>query len=456
MTIFRYLHPNRWKHEASLYHFSWWLIFLILFVHAWMFPGAASSLFSGKPYPVPLPWILTLPVLFFCVAVVYRYGRDKKRQLLKQGDTVVKQALALQQAQAKIDYLLRIIHDLRSPLTTILNALPLVEPIQVNFMQSIKSAADYAVSLASKAFRSTDVATLEKVRPEPLLLLGWLTEVLNMQKPAANQRGIILKGNIGEDLPDYLLADREVLTRMVVNLIDNAISYSPGNKDVSIDCYQENFALVIKVTNETTGPLPTNPFLPYVRGTENGDGMGLGLTITRRLAETMGGAAYCETKEEGSVSFFVRFPLKPAAAPLGDQRYEEVVIAESKGHQLHILLIEDDENLRAVLSENLITAGIATKVISVGNGDQGIAHATISIPDVIITDDFLPFMDGLEVVQCLRKFPRTKGIPVIVVSGDDLPMLRKEKYTDLGVKEFLRKPFNFNALGRAIRREVQQ
>jgi len=454
MMMFRYLHPSNWKYAPKLYHACWWTIFLILFLYALMFPSAVYSSLTHSVYPLPLSWLVMLPILALCITVVHRYSTEIGRHAVRQGETIVRQALALQQAQAKIDYLLRVLHDLQSPITAILNAIPLVENGQTVYMQSIKSACSHVINLVSKSFRDARVADLELLKSKPMFLAGLFYEVMEMLKPTADKKGQTLKLGLEEGMPGFIEADPQVLARIMMNLLENAIAYSPVHKELLISCYTESSSLVIQVTNEATGPIKNGAFQPYVRGTE-GDGKGLGLAIVRTLAERMGGSAYSELQEGGKVSVFVRIPLIPSEPPkLPDLPQMEPVVIETIGKGLQVMIVEDDGNLRTVISENLIAQGIASKVIGVASGKQAIDTAIMMMPDVIITDNVLIGMDGLETVKELKRMERTKGIPVLVMTGTALPAFQIYAYKELGVCEFLPKPFNLNSMKLAIDRTL--
>lgn len=448
---------HNWKYAPHLYHTCWWMIFALLAYFALTLPQFALSFL-----PLLRPWpLVALALLVCCVTLVHLYSLRLERRIKAKNELIVEQAYALQKAEAKIDYLLRIIHDMRSPLTSILNALPRLEQASdfSGYVQGIKSACNQAIALSAKVLKvaAATKGKLEELHPEPILLSAWLKEIAAICRPSAEQKRISVAIDISSELPEYILADRGLMTRMLLNLVDNAVHYSGSGRQVKIRCIPDNLNdlpfFTIEVVNETPVTVPEDVFEPYKRGKENKAGTGLGLAITKRLAELMGGSAYVvNITEAGLAAFSIQLPLK-AANPMAAHRYpaqEAPVVVDTKGKGLQVMLVDDDDNLRPLLSEYLLGNANITKVISAGSGRQALRHAPILMPDVIITDDQLEDMSGVHLIEQLRGQERTAGIPVMVITGGDLHPIVRKAYEVLGVTEFLSKPFNIGGLARAI------
>ncbi|WP_147319849.1 hybrid sensor histidine kinase/response regulator [Chitinophaga silvisoli] len=368
---------------------------------------------------------------------------------------IKEQAIALQQADAKIDHLLKLIHDLRSPLSAILNALPLLERSQniISWLKGIRSSCTYLISLISNITTAAkiDAGQTDILHYEPLLLRCWIENALDMMTSSAKAKEVTLELEIDQQLPDYINTDRIAITRILTNLLDNAISFSPIRRTVKVSCQKEEQSLSLRIVNEGLTDLPRDLFEPYVSQKEGGTG--LGLAIVRNLVQKMNGevSAY-KTAGGDCTTFLVNLPLESNETLIQcEPATEEPVTRHMGNNGLNILIFEDDLFLRSVITEHLLQHPAIKKVTTTGSGQQGLRHATLTPPDVIIIDDKLIDMDGLTVVKQFQLNNRLANIPIIIASGglNDQDQIR---YLESGIQEYLQKPYNMDILINTIQR----
>lgn len=216
-----------------------------------------------------------------------------------------------------------IVHDLRSPLTAILGSLRLLSdgldagassPIISQALSISRSSVDQMLSLVDSLL---DIAKLEsgelKIMLESLSLKEMFEEVVESFVPSANESGVFLNLDLAEDLPE-IVSDEEKLRRVLMNLIDNAIKFTPAGGRVSLQAGLENGNVVVTVAD--TGPGVPQEFrdhifrrfgqVPGVAGRRRGTG--LGLAFSKLAVDALGGEIWLEDNQGGGSAFRIRLP----------------------------------------------------------------------------------------------------------------------------------------------------
>ncbi len=313
---------------------------------------------------------------------------------------------------AKSEFLSRMSHELRTPMNAILG-----------FAQLLR------LSLS----------------PEPVEISEALRETIELLQPLAADREVRLSAPPVCDY--YLLADRQRLKQVLINLISNSIKYNRPDGSVTLTCEaKERRARIfikdtgIGIPSERLGQL----FTPFERlGAEQSsiEGTGLGLAVAKRLVEAMEGAIGVESVPGEGTTFWLEFPLAESPlirANLTDETPEtrQVISPEQRS----VLHIEDNlSNLRLI--ERVLLRRPAIKLFAARDGVSGLKMAAEELPDVILLDVNLPDIDGYEVLHRLRTDPRCVAIPVIVVSADATER-QKNRLLEAGAANYLTKPLN--------------
>jgi signal transduction histidine kinase/CheY-like chemotaxis protein len=359
---------------------------------------------------------------------------------------------------AKSEYLSRMSHELRTPLNAILGFAQLLEMDELREDQQeslgyILSAARHLLALINEVL---DIAAIEAGRLslslEPIWVADVVSETVSLIRPLADQQGILLVSPTRTCLA-HVLGDHQRLKQILLNLLSNAVKYNRPAGSVHLTCEDvANERLRVKVAD--TGPgIPPEAlerlFVPFERlGSEHSaiEGTGLGLPLSKRLAEAMGGALELATDPQGS-TFWVELPLveAPASAGAGQAtvRLPEPERSEQSGPDLTVLYIEDNVSNLQLVERVMQRRGIA--LISAMRPQLGLDLASEHRPDLILLDLHLPDMPGQEVFRRLQANAKTADIPVVVLSADARPTLIT-RMLDQGVRAFLTKPLDVKQL----------
>jgi CheY-like chemotaxis protein len=234
--------------------------------------------------------------------------------------------------------------------------------------------------------------------------------------------------------------------------LGNALKFTPSGKKVTLHIYpQEPAQWCIRVADEGVG-IPKEKqkliFQPYEQADEtihqNFGGTGLGLTISRRITELMGGDIEVWSEPGQGSAFTVTLPLveqasaRPEEQPRDERKEYAAFPAERR-----VLLMEDSEINQMIMERFFSHLGIALHIAN--NGEEGLEMAHTCRPDLIIMDMHMPKLSGNEVIRLLREDPELRHIPVIAISADAFREQQKEAL-DAGVNEYLIKPVEFDRL----------
>jgi PAS domain S-box-containing protein len=360
---------------------------------------------------------------------------------------------------AKSNFLSSMSHELRTPLNAILgfaqlmeSDLPLPTPSQKASIDQILQAGWYLLELINEIL---DLALIESgkfsISREPVSLDEIMVECQSMIEPQAKKRGIRMTFP-SFDHPSYVNADRTRVKQILINLLSNAIKYNQAGGSVVVECAAcppDNIRISIRDTGAGLPPEKlAQLFQPFNRLGQEGsaeEGTGIGLVVTKRLVELMGGAIGVEsTVGVGSVFWA---DLNSASAPvLTHDVFEPAAFAPTKvvsGARLRTLLYVEDNPANLRLVEQLIARRPDMRLLTAINGILGIELARVAQPEVILMDINLPGMSGTEAMQILHEDPATAHIPVVALSANAIPN-DIERGLAAGFFRYLTKPIKVN------------
>ncbi|MDP1934853.1 MAG: PAS domain S-box protein [Nitrosomonas sp.] len=360
---------------------------------------------------------------------------------------------------AKSDFLSSMSHELRSPLNAILGFAQLIEsgsppltPRQKSNIDQILLAGWYLLDLINEIL---DLALIESgkllLSLEPMSLNEVMSDCQAMIEPQAQKSGISLTFP-QFDCSYFVKADRTRVKQILINLLSNSIKYNRVDGTVAVN-YSANTAERIRISITDTGEGLSGEnlsqlFQPFNRlGREAGteEGTGIGLVVSKRLVELMGGEIGVEsTVGKGSV-FWIE--LNRTVAPqiaLDDDHSLAIGPAQiSAEAPLRTLLYVEDNPANLLLVENLLERRPDIHLLSAQDGLRGIEIARASLPDVILMDINLPGISGIHALEILRKDPTTAHIPVIALSANAMPR-DIIKGLEVGFFRYLTKPIKLN------------
>jgi PAS domain S-box-containing protein len=379
--------------------------------------------------------------------------RDLTERRQVEADLTNAKAAAETANLAKSEFLSGMSHELRTPLNAILGFGQLMEsdspppsPAQKASIEQILHAGWYLLDLINEIL---DLAMIESgklsLSPEPMSLRDVMLECKTMIEPQAKKRGIRM--TFPEfDGPYFIDADRTRVKQILINLFSNAIKYNKDGGTVVVGCTATARDRVrVTVTDSGAGLAPeklAQLFQPFNRlGQEaNIEGTGIGLVVTKRLVELMGGAIGVKsTVGKGSVFWF---ELVSTAAPRLAAEGESPTSLKpgSPGDErLRTLLYVEDNPANLQLVEQLIARRPGMRLLAAADADTGVEIARARQPDVILMDINLPGMSGIEALAILRRDPTTASIPVVALSANAIPR-DIEKGLEAGFCRYLTKP----------------
>jgi PAS domain S-box-containing protein len=357
--------------------------------------------------------------------------------------------------QSKSDFLSRMSHELRTPLNAIIGFGQLLEmdgldETQREYVERILRGGQHLLKLINEVL---DISRIESgtvsISLEPIDADGAVAEALELISPMAAQRGLRVAAPERPPAPRYVVADHQRLKQILLNLLSNAVKYNRDGGSITVSIEERDERLTILVS-DTGGGLTREQqdrlFVPFERlGAEAGptEGTGLGLALSKALAEVMQGSLELIASEPSvGTTFAVDLPRgEPVSAGVAGPAPGARDFAEpAENVRLEILYIEDNRsNLRLV--EEILAYRPQVKLLAAMQGCLGLELAGQHVPDLVILDLHLPDIPGSEVLARLRSDPATAAIPVIVLSADATEG-QIRRLLEAGAQAYLTKPLD--------------
>ena len=338
---------------------------------------------------------------------------------------------------AKSDFLSSMSHELRSPLNAILGFAQLMEAsspaptaAQAESITQILQAGWHLLKLINEVL---DLAVVESgkvsLSPEPVSLAEVLAECQAMMEPQAQQRGISMT------FPKlagacFVQADRTRVKQVLINLLSNAIKYNRPQGRVEVLCAAAGADRLRISVQDTGAGLPPeklaqlfqsfNRLGQEVRGEE---GTGIGLVVSKRLVELMGGIIGVESIVGAGSMFWIelRLTTAPSLVTTGGAPVVAAPAPVPANARVRTLLYVEDNPANMKLVEKLLALRADIRLIGAVNGTLGVELARATLPEVILMDINLPGISGIDAMKILREDPATKHIPIVALSANAMP-----------------------------------
>ena len=380
----------------------------------------------------------------------------------KEVEVALKEAMSVAEKAnlAKSDFLSSMSHELRTPLSAILGFAQLMEsgtpqptPAQKRSIDQILQAGWYLLDLINEIL---DLALIESgklsLSLEPIALADVMLECQTMIESQAQKRGIIVTFE-HLDFPYFVKADRTRLKQVLINLLSNAIKYNKVGGTVRVTCEQRTTGRVRISVRDTgdglSGEKIAQLFQPFNRlgqETTTEQGTGIGLVMTKRLVELMGGVISVESVVGKGSIFSIEMNMTVERHEVVGALDSHVVAAHANitvGADVRTVLYVEDNPANLMLVEDLIARRADIRLLSARDGMSGVEMARNALPDVILMDINLPGISGVRALRILADDPTTGHIPVVALSANAMPR-DIAKGLEAGFFRYLTKPIKIN------------
>jgi len=334
--------------------------------------------------------------------------------------------------QAKSEFLSRMSHELRTPLNAILGfaqvlAMPQqgLDGVSRERVRQIEAAGWHLLELIDEVLNLSRIeAGAMAVSLEPVELRALVSHALEMAAPLAARHDVRLEGlDAGADV--WVRADRKRLLQVLNNLLSNGIKYNRPQGHVRLDVQRHDDRVVLAVHDSGRGLSSAQQaqlFVPFARLDDGGrtEGTGIGLVITKRLAELMGGTLDLSSAPGEGSTFRVTLRSAPPGVPNEPPAAPSPLPPARVTRLLRVLYIEDNPSNVALLSDVLaMRPGLTLQAAA--DGPSGLQALQALRPDVAVIDIDLPGMDGNELCRRVRADPALAGTPLLALTAQAMP-----------------------------------
>ena len=427
--------------------------------------------------PLSVTGVIFLYFLIFSIFLFWGYRTNQahqKQELEKEEKYKSELLIAAKKAEAanraKTEFLQRMSHDIRTPINGICGMVDIADHYaddvekQSEYREKVKSASHLLLEMLNDVLDMSKLESGEVMLEEISLNLNSIfEEVLVVIEQMAAEQNIRMMWEEKEIIHWNLIGSPSHVKRILMNILSNAVKYNKEKGDIYISCREivsdQPEMTTIEFTCRDTGIGMTEafqkqifePFAQEHTGSRTRfAGTGLGMPITKKLVEKMGGTIAFESEEGAGTTFVIRIPFKIDLDV--DKREEQKDISEKSIKGLHVLLAEDNELNMEIAEFMLRNEGVA--VTKAWNGQEAVELFRKSRTgefDVILMDIMMPVLNGYEATKRIRSMERedAKMIPIIAMTANAFTEDRL-RAKEAGMDEHIAKPVDVELLVKII------
>ncbi|MGG6229267.1 ATP-binding protein [Tenacibaculum sp. SDUM215027] len=394
-------------------------------------------------------------IVLFSIIILNDFWRSQHyRQELESANAVTSSLL-----KSREQLISMVSHDLRTPLSTITGFSELLQKSiantkEKNYVVHIQNASVYMGQLVGDLLEFSKLEnskiTIEAI---PFDLKRNIEEVANSAKNLVQNKPVLVNVNHDEKLNSLIISDPFRIKQILYNLVTNACKFTKeGSITIKSRLRSVKEKKYIEITVIDTGvgigkDEQEKVFKEFTQAheKENGqNGFGLGLTISRRLAELLGGSLTLQSSLGKGSTFSLFVPITFAE----EKSNKKGISPQNESLNIHAVVVEDDTSLRALLKN--VLEGLGVKVTSFSNAQEALNKINNITYDLVLTDIQLPKMNGIHFMETLKKHNSYKGQPIIAMTGR--ANLSESEYVKNGFSDALIKPFHPKRLKEILQR----
>lgn len=437
-------------------------------------PGVWSH-YALLKFRIRAPWFLSWPfrvsLLFFLAGIIWAWWRQREARQLRvraelevaveerTRDLTAARARAEQASRVKSEFVANMSHEMRTPLNAVIGfthlALQLAaQPEVVEYLKNVDLSAKGLLDLINDVldFSKMEAGRIEIV-PEPFALRPFVSDIASILGREASRKNIELNSVVADSAPDGVFADPARLRQVLVNLLGNAIKFTSRG---AVNLLVDHSAKQLKFTVSDTGiGIPSEKQKVIFEAFQQADnstsrrfgGTGLGLTISRKLVESMGGHLQLSSEPGKGSTFWFSIEAPPVAVPAPNPKPLEATPARA----IRILVAEDNRVNQHLMRALLRKRGHIAVVAA--NGVEALAALHRDSFDLVLMDIQMPEMDGLEAVRRIRRAEELTGqhLPVVAMTARAMAGDR-EAILAAGMDDYLEKPVQMERLDAVLSR----
>lgn len=390
-------------------------------------------------YRTPLALTLYAIAIVVIILTVIREVRRRQRRHIEE----MERKNVLESVENRLFFLANISHELKTPLSMIIGPLSKIRTGHPDeeVSKDVETAYQNAIKLNTLIHQTVEINRME-LRSESMLIysridvVDFCRDIFDNYKQSIADRQFVFTS---ADQHIYARIDAVKLESLVSNLLSNAVKYSTDGSTVALSITVDDSVFEICVSDDGVG-IPTDELSLVFqrlyrspRTARSHEGTGIGLYLVRQYAQLLGGSITVDSKVNEGSTFRLRLPIgeldEDVSSPVDVQ-------PKASDNRKKVLIVDDNRSIASFISS--ILSDYNCTIAS--NGKAGLTVAASFHPDLIIADEMMPVMSGLEMCRHLRSNPALSTVPILLLTAKDSPDILGESINS-GVDAYMPKPF---------------